>query len=357
MHTTLDAHYGPPLRPSQSFCPRCAGKCTLRGASVNSAGWPKGVSDLFGIGSRWRFVGGVRQVYASESNPQADVTPVPTQKENSPNRDWAQTQPLRGRSGLVTGAAHGIGRSIALRLAQLGANVGLNYWSSEEAARATAKEIEATGRQALLLQGDVGSEEDVRRVVSAAHQQFGTLDFLVNNAGGAGGAKTDSPIDVAVFEDWTRVLASNLNATFLCTRYVSPFMLEAKGGKIVNISSICGITGDCGPAYCASKAGILGLTRHSAVALAPFVQVNAILPGFVDSQPHDAKKVARITPGRTMGHPEDVADLTGYLIASPQRFLTGSCIVLDGSVTNGIIGRMMDWDEVLALEERRLGPM
>lgn len=282
---------------------------------------------------------------------------MPAHEGNSPSQDWARTQPLRGRSGLVTGAAHGIGRSIALRLAQLGANVGLNYWSSEDVAKATAQEIEATGQQALLLHGNVGSEDDVRRIVSTAHQKFGSLDFLVNNAGGAGGAKTDSPIDVAVFEDWTRLLASNLNSTFLCTRYVSPFMLEAKSGKIVNISSICGITGDCGPAYCASKAGILGLTRHAAVALAPFVQVNAILPGFIDSQPHDPKKVARITPGRVMGHPEDVADLAGYLIASPQRFLTGSCIVLDGSVTNGIIGRTMDWDEVLALETRRLGPL
>jgi len=273
---------------------------------------------------------------------------------NPSNVDWAQTVPLRGKSGIVTGAGHGIGRAIAIRLARLGANVGISYWKGEEDAHFTAKFVKKAGQSALLLPGDLGSEEDVKRVVETAAGKFGRLDFLVNNAGGMGGADTDSTIDTASFKDWNRLLASNLNSTFLCTRYVSPWMLRAKAGRIVNISSICGITGDCGPAYCASKAGILGLTRHAAVALAPVVQVNAILPGFIDSQAHDPEKVARATPGRRMGHPEDVADLAAYLIASPQSFLTGSCIVLDGSVTNGIIGRMMDWDEVHAMEEKRL---
>jgi len=272
----------------------------------------------------------------------------------APHVDWAQAVPLRGKSGIVTGGGHGIGRAIALRLAQLGADVGINYWKGSDDANATAEFVRQAGRTGLLLPGDVGSEEDVERMVETAAQKFGKLDFLVNNAGGMGGADTDSTIDTASFKDWNRLLASNLNSTFLCTRYVSPLMLRAKSGRIVNISSICGITGDCGPAYCASKAGILGLTRHAAVALAPFVQVNAILPGFIDSQAHDPEKVARATPGRRMGHPEDVADLAAYLIASPQSFLTGSCIVLDGSVTNGIIGRMMDWDEVNAVEEKRL---
>jgi len=277
-----------------------------------------------------------------------------SEPERPRNSDWAQALPLRGKSGIVTGAAHGIGRGIAVRLAQLGANVGINYWKSEKDAGITAGLVHRAGGTEILLPGDVGSEDDVRRIVEAALEKFGRLDFLVNNAGGAGGADTDSPIDQANYKDWARLLASNLTSAFLCTRYVSPGMLKAKAGRIVNISSICGITGDCGPAYCASKAGMLGLTRHSAVALAPFVQVNAILPGFIDSQPHDPEKVARVTPGRRMGHPEDVADLAAYLIASPQSFLTGSCIVLDGSVTNGVIGRMMDWDEVHAMEEKRL---
>ena len=301
--------------------------------------------------------GRARHVYGPEPNRRVGEIPLSMHGDASttPNREPAQ--PLRGRSGLVTGGAQGIGRAVALRLAQLGADVAVNFWHHEAEAKDTAERIRAMGRRALLLEGDVGSEEDVRRIVASAHRELTSLDFLVNNAGGAGGAETDSPIDSARFEDWSRLLASNLNSAFLCSRYVSPYMLQQKRGRIVTISSICGITGDCGPAYCASKAGLLGLTRHSAVALAPFVQVNAILPGFIDSQPHDPKRVARVTPGRTMGHPEDVADLAAYLIASPRSFLTGACIVLDGGVTNGVIGRMMDWNDVTALEASRLGPL
>jgi 3-oxoacyl-[acyl-carrier protein] reductase len=265
---------------------------------------------------------------------------------------WARPHPLGGKAGIVTGGGHGIGKAIALRLGALGANVGINYWQSRDAAEATAREVETLGAEAALLPGDLGSESDVRRIVNEAASRFGSLDFLVNNAGGQGGAATDNAIDTAEFADWNRLLASNLSSAFLATRYAAPLMLRQKSGRIVNISSICGITGDCGPAYCAAKAGLLGLTRHSAVALAPYIQVNAILPGFVDSQAHNTEKVGRITPGRKMGHPDEIADLTGYLLASPQSFLTGACIVMDGSVTNGIIGRMMDWDEAKSLDQR-----
>lgn len=270
---------------------------------------------------------------------------MPPRTRDHSIKEWTDSRPLAGKHGIVTGAAHGIGRAIAVKLASMGADVGISYWRSAKEAKATARAIEEEGRTGLLLHGDLGSEKSVRRIVTTAQRWLGSIDFLVNNAGGDGGAASDDPIDAAVYPDWLRVIASNLGSAFLCTRYVSPMMMRQKSGRIVNISSICGITGDCGPAYCAAKAGMLGLTRHSAVALAPHVQVNAILPGFIDSQPHDPKLVGRITPGRRMGHPEDVADLTAYLIATPQSFLTGTCIVMDGSVTNGIIGRMMDWKE------------
>lgn len=266
--------------------------------------------------------------------------------------DWARADPLRGKSGIVTGAGFGIGQAIAVRLAELGANVGVGYWKHEEGARSTAESVAAHGGRSVLLPADLGSEDEVRKLVARAARELGSVDFLVNNAGGPGGAATDDPIDQASFEDFNRLLASNLGAAFLCSRYAAPIMLKRKAGRIVNISSICGITGDCGPAYCAAKAGILGLTRHSAVALAPYVQVNAILPGFVDSAPHASDKVERITPGRTMGRPSDVADLVAYLVAAPQRFLTGACIVMDGSVTNGVIGRIMDWDDARDAAER-----
>jgi 3-oxoacyl-[acyl-carrier protein] reductase len=264
-------------------------------------------------------------------------------------------RPLAGKAGWVTGAGGGIGRAIAIHLADLGADVGVNYWHQETGATEVVAEIGRRGRNAILLPGDVGDEHVVEESVQKMTGKFGRIDFLVNNAGGAGGAATDNPVDSAKLDDWNRLLTSNLTSAFLCTRHVAPHMLRQRSGRIVNISSICGITGDCGPAYCAAKAGLLGLTRHSAVWLAPHVQVNAVLPGFIDSQPHDTEKVGRITPGQKMGHPEDVADLVGYLVSSPQGFLTGACLVMDGGVTNGIISRTMDWDDVHAREARLMG--
>lgn len=251
--------------------------------------------------------------------------------------------PIIGRAGLVTGAGTGIGRAIAVKLAQLGADVGINYNRSEEGGRRTAKLVENTGRRAVLLQCDVSNEDQVGAMVERVHREFGRLDFLVNNAGGDGHGKTDNSVEAGILEDWNLVLGANLTGAFLCTRSVASIMLAARRGKVVNISSVCGITGDCGPAYCSAKAGMLGLTRSCAVSLAPYVQVNAILPGFVSSQPHDAERVAKITPGKKMGTPEDVAELTANLVAAEGTFLTGACIVIDGSVTNGAIGLSMDW--------------
>jgi 3-oxoacyl-[acyl-carrier protein] reductase len=262
------------------------------------------------------------------------------------------SKPLAGKSGWVTGASRGIGRAIVLRLAELGANLGVNYWHRESDAKRVLEEIERRGGRGLLLPGDVADETVVKEIVTRTTDTFGRVDFVVNNAGGGGGAETDNPIDTALLGDWNRVLASNLTSAFLSTRHVAPQMLRQRSGRIVNISSICAETGDCGPAYCAAKSGMLGLTRHSAVWLAPYVQVNAVLPGFIDSQSHDPKKVGRITPGQRMGHPEDVADLVGYLVSTPNTFLTGACISLDGSVRNGIISRMMDWDDVHTREKR-----
>jgi 3-oxoacyl-[acyl-carrier protein] reductase len=262
------------------------------------------------------------------------------------------TTPLVGKAGWVTGAGRGIGRAIAVHLADLGADVGINYWHSEDGAKEVVAEIERRGRRGVLLPGDVAEEPVVEGIVSKLMASFGRIDFLVNNAGGSGGAQSDNPIDSAVLGDWNRILSSNLTAAFLCTRYVAPVMLRQRSGRIVNISSVCAVTGDCGPAYTAAKAGMLGLTRHSAVWLAPHVQVNAILPGFIDSIEHDPVKVARITPGQRMGHPEDVAELVGYFVSSNRSFLTGTCVALDGSVTNGVISRMMDWDDVHSREKR-----
>lgn len=252
-------------------------------------------------------------------------------------------RPLIGKAGIVTGAGTGIGRAIAFRLAQLGADIGVNYDRSEDGAKKTADFVATAGRRAILLQCDVSIENRVKDMVEMAHSELGRIDFLVNNAGGDGHSNSDNSVEAAVMEDWNLIIGANLTGAFLCTRFVAPLMLAAKRGKVVNISSICGITGDCGPAYCSAKAGMLGLTRSCAVSLAPYVQVNAILPGFVSSQPHDLDRVSKITPGKNMGAPEEVAELAANLICAHGTFLTGSCIVIDGAVTNGAIGLSMDW--------------
>jgi len=250
---------------------------------------------------------------------------------------------LAGKAGIVTGAGTGIGSAIAKHLAELGADVGVNYFLSKDGADKTSKEINELGSRSILLHCDVSKPDQVRTMVETFQKEFGHIDFLVNNAGGGGHAKTDNSVEAAIIDDWNTIIGADLTGTFLCSHFVSPIMLSAKSGRIVNISSVCGITGDCGPAYCAAKAGVLGLTRSCAVTLAPYVQVNAILPGFVSSQPHDENKVSRITPGKKMGRPEEIAELAGELIAMKGTFLTGSCIVMDGSVTNGHIGLSMDW--------------
>jgi 3-oxoacyl-[acyl-carrier protein] reductase len=258
------------------------------------------------------------------------------------NHGILEGKPLLGKAGIVTGAGTGIGRAIAIRLSELGADVGVNYHLSNEGARKTQAEITAKGRTALLLQCDVSKAEPVRQMVERAQKELGHLDFLVNNATGSH-VKTDYSVEASIIDDWLEEISVDLTGAFLCTHFVSPLMLAAKAGRIVNISSICGLTGDCGPAYCSAKAGLLGLTRSCAAGLAPHIQVNAILPGFVSSQQHDMERVSRITPGKKVGTPEDIAELAGYLISMKGTFLTGSCIVADGAVTNGIIGLSMNW--------------
>jgi 3-oxoacyl-[acyl-carrier protein] reductase len=264
----------------------------------------------------------------------------PSASSAHPQSDW---KPLSGKAGIVTGAGIGIGSAIARHLAALGADVGVNYYMSKGGAEKTCDEIKQIGTRALLLPCDVSKVGQVKAMVATAEKELGRIDFLVNNAGGSGHANSDFSVEESIIEDWNLIIGANLTGAFLCSRFVSPVMLAAKSGRIVNISSIAGFTGDCGPAYSAAKAGMLGLTRSCAATLAPYVQVNAILPGFVSSTAHDESLVAKMTPGRKIGTPEEVAELTGDLITAKGTFLTGSCIVMDGGLTSGVIGLGMEW--------------
>ena len=270
---------------------------------------------------------------------------------SSPRANLNEGEPLLGKAGIVTGAGTGIGRAIATRLAKLGADVGVNYFRSEEGAEETRERIIQAGRRAILLQCDVSKEDQVKLMVEKAHREFGRIDFLVNNATGALHAISDIPIvnraeplfDVRYMERWNRVIDVDLTGSLLCIRHVAPIMLAAKSGRIVNISSVAAITGDDPPGYTAAKAGLLGLTRSLAVRFAPYVQVNAILPGFVSSLNHDSELVAKVTPGKRMGTPDDIAEVVADVISAKSNFLTGSCIVVDGGVTSGAIGLSLGW--------------
>ena len=198
----------------------------------------------------------------------------------------------------------------------------------------------------MLLRCDVSEEQQVKAMVEKAHGNFGRIDFLVNNATGAIHASSDIPVanqadpilDDRYMERWNRVIGVDLTGALLCIRHVVPIMLAAKSGRIVNISSIAALNGGDPPAYTAAKAGLLGLTLSLAVRLAPYIQVNAILPGTVSSLGHDPRLVAKITPGKKMGTPEDIAEVVGDVVSARSSYLTGSCIVVDGGLMSGAIG-------------------
>ena len=251
-------------------------------------------------------------------------------------------RPLEGEVALVTGASGDIGGATAVRLAELGARVGLNYYASEEGVRRVQGEIQRAGGTCVPLRGDVGSESDVEAIARRVGAELGTVTLLVNNAGG--GAVHNQPEHISLVE-WDRVIATNLTAAFLCTRAFVPGMRKAGRGRIVNISSLCGVTGDCDPAYCAAKAGILGLTRSTAARLAPTIQVNAILPGFVGTKYHSERKplVKTVAPDGRLAEPSEVAELVGVLMALKSTFLTGACISMDGGASSASLGMHMNW--------------
>ena len=189
--------------------------------------------------------------------------------------------PLAGQVALVTGASRGIGRAIALELAAAGAQVVVNYASSPDAAEAVVAEITAAGGEAWSHRADVADEEQVDAMVKAVLAKGGRLDVLVNNAG----ITRDGLLMRMKTADWQSVINLNLTGVFLCTRAVSRAMLKARGGRIINITSVVALMGNPGQAnYSAAKAGVIGLTRSNAAEFAARgVTVNAVAPGFIES--------------------------------------------------------------------------
>lgn len=243
---------------------------------------------------------------------------------------------LDGKVALVTGASRGIGHAIALKLAAAGADVAVNYSGSEDAAQATVDAILALGRKAIKVKANVGSADDVAAMVATVHETFGHIDILVNNAG----ITRDGLLMRMKDSDWDDVININLKSVYLVTKAVSKIMMKQRSGKIINMTSVVGVTGNAGQAnYSASKAGVIGFTKTCAKELASRgITVNAIAPGFIhtdmtDVLPDKVKgAMVEAIPLHRMAEPDEVANVALFLASELASYVTGQVINVDGGM-------------------------
>lgn len=243
---------------------------------------------------------------------------------------------LGDKVALITGASRGIGRAIAIRMAQVGADVVVNYSGSEAAAQETVDAILALGRKAIKIKADVSNADEVADMVEEAHKTFGHIDILVNNAG----ITRDGLLMRMKDADWDDVININLKSVYLVTKAVSKIMMKQRSGKIVNMTSVVGVTGNAGQAnYSASKAGVIGFTKTCAKELASRgICVNAIAPGFIhtdmtDVLPEKVKEaMVETIPMRRMAEPSEVANVAVFLSSGLSSYITGQVINVDGGM-------------------------
>jgi 3-oxoacyl-[acyl-carrier protein] reductase len=242
---------------------------------------------------------------------------------------------LKGKTAIVTGGGRDIGQACALRLAEEGANVAINYYSSNVGAEETIAKIKAAGGNAFALQGDLNAAAEVEALVGKTISEFGGIDVLVNNAGGLIARKTIADMSL---EHWRAVMDLNLTSTFLMIKACLPHL---KSGAIVNIASQAGRDGGGGGAvaYATSKGAIMTLTRGLAKELGPDVRVNALCPGMIDTDFHNIftkpqvrKNVEAATPLKRQGTPEDVANLVAFLATDESSFVTGANVDINGGL-------------------------
>jgi len=243
---------------------------------------------------------------------------------------------LKGKTAIVTGAAKGIGKAIALKLAKLGANVVINYRTSLASAEELIKEIENNGGSAFAVKADISNFSEAKTLIKETVKRYGRVDILVNNAG----ITKDALILRMKEEDFDNVINTNLKGTFNCIKHVAPIMLKQKSGKIINISSVIGIVGNAGQVnYAAAKAGIIGITKATAKELASRgITVNAVAPGFIQSDMTDIlsdkvkEGILNTIPLKRLGKTEDVANITAFLASSEADYVTGQVINVDGGM-------------------------
>ncbi len=243
---------------------------------------------------------------------------------------------LEGKVVVVTGASRGSGRAIALKLADEGAKVVVNYSGSQAKAEEVVAMIQEGGGEAIAVQASVSQTEEVTALMDTAVKTFGSLDILVNNAG----ITRDNLLMRMKENEWDDVLDTNLKGVFLCTKAVTRQMMKQRAGRIINISSIVGVAGNAGQAnYVAAKAGVIGLTKTTAKELASRnILVNAIAPGFIETEmtdqlPEDIKQgMLTQIPLAKLGQPEDIAKAVVFLASEDANYMTGQTLHIDGGM-------------------------
>ncbi|MBM7603355.1 3-oxoacyl-[acyl-carrier protein] reductase [Metabacillus crassostreae] len=243
---------------------------------------------------------------------------------------------LKNKVALVTGASRGIGRAIALDLALNGASIAVNYAGNEVKANEVVDEIKANGGQAIAIKADVSNQDDVQQMIKAVIGEFGSLDILVNNAG----ITRDNLLMRMKDDEWDDVINTNLKGVFLCTKGVTRQMMKQRNGRIINITSIVGVSGNPGQAnYVAAKAGVIGLTKTTAKELASRnITVNAVAPGFISTDMTDElseevkSEMLKQIPLAQLGEPSDIANLVTFLASDKSKYITGQTMHVNGGM-------------------------
>jgi 3-oxoacyl-[acyl-carrier protein] reductase len=243
---------------------------------------------------------------------------------------------LKGKTAVITGASRGIGKAIAIRFGKAGANLVLNYRSNDEAMDALLEVLEKEGIKAVKAKGDVSNSDDAKELMKIAKDTFGSLDILVNNAG----ITKDKLIIQMKEEDFDSVIRVNLKGSYNCIKHAAKIMMKQRSGKIVNMASVVGVTGNAGQInYSASKAGVIGMTKSAARELAARnITVNAVAPGFIETdmtkdlvEKAGEGMLSGIPLGR-LGSPEDIAEAVAFLASDAANYVTGQVLNVDGGM-------------------------
>lgn len=243
---------------------------------------------------------------------------------------------MTSKVALVTGASRGIGRAIALELANKGYMIAINYSGNQAKAEEVAEEIKKRGQQAIVIKADVSNETEVKEMVSKVIKEWGSLDVLVNNAG----ITKDNLLMRMKEEEFDQVIDTNLKGVFFCMKAVSRQMMKQRSGKIINISSVVGLTGNPGQVnYVAAKSAVIGMTKTAAKELASRnILVNAVAPGFIETEMTDQldeslkEEMFKLIPLERLGQVEDVAKAVAFLASDDANYITGQTLSVNGGM-------------------------